>query len=145
MSRFGHTAVAITAAALLMTGCGSIAAPIDVPPRASQRGQAQQDAAGSAQLALEREIRESGIENLAKSLYTEETIGELFGLVRSMINGKDDAFSPALDRKMEKLADELPKKMAPLMNRVLDLAEAEFKRALREQALGEVPPARPAR
>lgn len=143
MSRFRHTAVAIATAALLMTGCGSMAAPIDVPPRASPH--AQPDAVGGARLALEREIRESGIDNLARSLLTEEAIGELFSLVRAMVSGKDDEISPALERKLEKLADELPKRMAPLMNRAIDLAEVEFKRALREQALSEVPPVRPAR
>jgi hypothetical protein len=39
-----------------------------------------------------------------------------------------------LEKQMEKLGDELPKKLLPLLGKLLDVAESEVKRAAREQA-----------
>jgi hypothetical protein len=90
-----------------------------------------------AQRELEKAIRESGLDQTVKSLMNEEMIGMLFGMMRAALNekdgGKDAGIPPAFEKKMDQLAEELPKKLAPVIAKALDVAEQEMKRAVREE------------
>ena len=91
----------------------------------------------AAEMEIERELRASGIDQIAKSFASEEMIGLLFGLMRGALNGKEMDGNSALEKKMEQMADELPKKIAPVMAKVMDIAEQEMKRTLKEAAQKE--------
>jgi hypothetical protein len=90
-----------------------------------------------AQRELEKAIRDSGLDQTAKSLMNEEMIGMLFGMMRAAFSEKDGdkgvIVPPAFEKKMDQLAEELPKKLAPVIAKALDLAEQEMKRAVREE------------
>lgn len=94
-----------------------------------------------AQHELEKAIRDSGLDQTAKSLMNEEMIGMLFGMMRTVLSDKDGGegmnIPPAFEKKMDQLAEELPKKLAPVLAKALDVAEQEMKRAVRE---GETSP-----
>jgi hypothetical protein len=100
-------------------------------------------AATPAQIELERTLKASGVDQLAKSFFNEETMGLFFNLMRGVASGKDADLSPALEKKMDQLAEDLPKKMAPVMAKMLDVAEQEMKRAMKEQAAAEAAKAAP--
>lgn len=94
-----------------------------------------------AQRELEKAIRDSGLDQTAKSLMNEEMIGALFGMMRAVLSEKDGDkgvnIPPAFEKKMDQLAEELPKKLAPVLAKAFDVAEQEMKRAIRE---GETSP-----
>jgi hypothetical protein len=105
---------------------------------ASRYTQPRTQAPTAAQLEMEREIRASGVDQLAKSFMNEEMIGLMFGMFRSMAEGKETQVSPALEKRMEQMSDELPKKMSPIMSKMLTIAEQEVRRSLKEQSAKDV-------
>lgn len=136
ISRASTVAIAVSslAAALTLAGCANAPLTADAPvTRTARRAEAPR-VITPAQAELEREIRASGFDDVAKSFMNEETIGLMFGMFRAMTSGKDVEASPALEKKLEQLAEDLPKKLAPVMAKVLVMAEAEMKRAVKAQS-----------
>ncbi len=137
--------VAAVASAVTMgtlVGCASApefvgAEMADTPvpsARAQRHAQPRTQAPTAAQIEMEREIRASGIDQFAKSFANEEMIDLMFGMFRSMAEGKETQVSPALEKKMEQMSEELPKKMGPIMSKMLTIAEQEVRRSLKEQS-----------
>lgn len=151
-SRRTASVLAMTAA-LIAAGCASLPNAAELPTTAVERVAqvAEKAPTGTrardknrvptpAEMEIERELRASGIDQVAKSFVNEEMMGLLFGMFRNVLSGKENAGnteSAAIERKMEKMADELPKKMGPILAKVMDLAEAEMKRAMKDAAAQE--------
>jgi hypothetical protein len=126
--------IAAVISGALAAGCASAPANTETPaPAARAQAAKAPQAVSPAQIELEREIRASGIDQVAKSFMNEETIGFMFDMFRSVSGGKDADVPPALEKKMAAMSEDLPKKLAPVMAKVLVLAEQEMKRALKEQ------------
>lgn len=121
-------------AAALAVGCAFAAHAVEprTPPTPAGESKAPRVPQADPAIALEREIRASGLDTLARSMLDEESVGLVFGMFRAVLDGKEAAVPAALERKLDRLAEELPKKLAPLMQTMLDAAEAELRRAMRE-------------
>ncbi len=128
-----HASLAI-AAVMGLSGCATTGDQYSV---AQNVAPSRAVAVTPAQVELERTLKNSGVDQLAKSFFNEETMGLFFAMMRSVASGKDADLSPALEKKMDQLAEDLPKKMAPVMAKMLDVAEQEMKRAMKEQAVIE--------
>jgi hypothetical protein len=133
------SATALSACASGVESGRSDAAPVAVPATAPVAKVTTKPAAGKvattpAQQELEKAVRDAGLDQTVRSFMNEETVGLLFGMMRAVLNGNDADVSPALEQKMNVLAQELPKKIVPLMTKAMDVAEEEMKRAMREQA-----------
>lgn len=151
-SRRTVSVLAVTSA-LIASGCASLPNAAELPTSAIERvAQVSEKAPASArardknrvptpaEMEIERELRASGIDQVAKSFVNEEMMGMLFGMFRGVLSGKEgagNAESAAIEKKMEKMTEDLPKKMGPIMAKVMDLAEAEMKRAMKETAAKE--------
>jgi hypothetical protein len=132
------SAIASATVLVALTACAAteekaVATVVSAP----QPARAAAAAATPAQRELEKAIRESGLDQTVKSLMNEEMIGMLFGMMRAALNekdgGKEAGIPPAFEKKMDQLAEELPKKLAPVIAKALEVAEQEMKRAVREE------------
>jgi hypothetical protein len=133
-------AIACAAVVTALSGCAATEEKTVTPAVSATAPQPARVAAAPAtpqQRELEKAIRESGLDQTAKSLMNEEMIGMLFGMMRAALNekdsGKEAAIPSAFEKKMDQLAEELPKKLAPVIAKALDAAEQEMKRAVREE------------
>jgi hypothetical protein len=111
------------------------------------------------QRELEAAFRDSGLQDTMKSLVNEETISAVFSIARVVLRdfanestGSNSATNKSandaqakqakeatalLEKKLDKVSEELPKKLAPLIGKFLDIAESQVKRAMREQAVSD--------
>jgi hypothetical protein len=131
--------IAAVISATLAAGCASVPNTETPAPAARDQAAKARQAVSPAQIELEREICASGIDQAAKSFMNEETIGLTFDMFRSVSGGKDADVPLALEKKMAAISEDLPKKLAPVMTKVLALAEQEMKRAVKEQPAKDEP------
>lgn len=134
-----HLLFAAVVSTLALAGCASAPGVADTPVPASPAARSAKAPAtvSPAAAELEREIRASGIDQVAKSFMNEETIGLMFEMFRSVASGNEVDVSPTFEKKIEAMSEDLPKKLAPVMAKVLVIAEQEMKRAAREQTAKE--------
>lgn len=71
-------------------------------------------------------------ERALRGIITEDDVHALFGAFRALIDGGQADLPGDFEKRMDALSEELPKRLAPLLNRALDAAEKEAQRALRE-------------
>jgi hypothetical protein len=107
--------ICVTAA---FTGCATPPPPPLSPPIA------QEQMATAVQEALPADM--------LKGLVTDADVAGLFAMFRAALKGQDAEMPKGLDQKLEKLAEELPARMEPLMDKLLTIAEKEVRKGLQE-------------
>jgi hypothetical protein len=70
---------------------------------------------------------------LLRGAVTDADVSGLFAMFRAALKGEDAAMPPALDKKLEQLAEDLPARMMPLMDKLLTIAEKEVQKTLPAQ------------
>jgi hypothetical protein len=136
-NRFTNIAAATALALVTGFGFATTAAPQTRTESVAPKVAAKPAAPTAAQLEIEKTIRNSGLDQTVKSLMNEETVGLFFSMMRAAISDKGADIPPQQENKMVQLATDLPKKIAPVMAKVLDVAEQEVKRAMREQTTAD--------
>jgi hypothetical protein len=111
--------LALITALLMTTGCATSAPP---PPPSPPT--AQQQIAAAVQDALPPD--------LLKGMVTDADVTSLFAVLRAALKGQDAEMPKELDQKLEKLAQDLPARIEPLMDKLLTIAEKEVRKGLQE-------------
>jgi hypothetical protein len=107
-------AISLAASALigtLLTGCATPRPP-------------------TVQEQLASAVQEAFPADLLKSAVTDADVASLFAMFRAALRGEDPQMPAQLDQKLERLGEDLPARMMPLMDRLLTIAEKEVQKSL---------------
>jgi hypothetical protein len=107
-------AISLAASALigtLLTGCATPRPP-------------------TVQEQLSSAVQEAFPADLLKSAVTDADVASLFAMFRAALRGEDPQMPAQLDQKLERLGEDLPARMMPLMDRLLTIAEKEVQKSL---------------